>query len=138
VGGGLALDDVLPAVGIVGGLALGPAAWLERLGAVGFAHEKGPRFGHCELTLGAAERGQGVALAYGALIETELADGKLVRLFADAMEPVLIYSLACLEGCTEVPKIAAFRTWVMAEVGAVATRLPGLRMALLHIAARAG
>jgi LysR family transcriptional regulator, glycine cleavage system transcriptional activator len=112
--------------------------WLERLGAAGFAHEKGPRFGHCELTLGAAERGQGVALAYGALIETELADGKLVRLFDEATEPVLIYSLACLEGRAEVPKIAAFRTWVMAEVGAVATRLPASRMAPLHVAARAG
>jgi len=89
------------------------------------------------LTLGAAERGQGVALAYGALIQTELADGKLVRLFDEATEPVLIYSLACLEGRAEVPKIAAFRTWIMAEVGAVATRLPASRMAPLHVAAMA-
>ncbi len=113
-------------------------SWLERLGAAGFAHEKGPRFGHCELTLGAAERGQGVALAYGALIEKELADGTLVRLFDEATDPVLIYSLACLEGRAEVPKIAAFRTWIMAEVAPAAARFPARRTALPHIAARAG
>lgn len=93
--------------------------WLERQGAGGFAHEKGPRFEHCELTLGAAERGQGVALAYGALIERELAWGTLVRLFEAATEPVLIYSLACLEGRAEEPKIAAFRAWIMAEVAPI-------------------
>lgn len=93
-------------------------AWLERQGAAGFAHEKGPRFEHCELTLGAAERGQGVALAYGALIEEELENGTLVRLFDAATEPVLIYSLACLEGRAAVPKIEAFRAWIMDEVAA--------------------
>ncbi len=91
-------------------------AWLERQGAAGFPHEKGPRFEHCELTLGAAERGQGVALAYGALIERELTTGTLVRLFDAATEQALIYSLACLEGRAEVPKIAAFRAWILAEV----------------------
>ena len=94
-------------------------AWLERPGPAGFAHEKGPRFEHCELTLGAAERGQGVALAYGALIERELAWGTLVRLFEAATEPVLIYSLACLEGRAEESKIAAFRAWIMAEVAPI-------------------
>ena len=113
-------------------------AWLERLGEAGFAHEKGPRFEHCELTLGAAERGQGVALAYDALIEQELARGTLVRLFDAATEPVLIYSLACLEERAQVPKIAAFRAWIMAEVETASPPLSAARPAPLRVAARAG
>lgn len=112
--------------------------WLERQGAATFAYQQGPRFEHCELTLAAAECGQGVALAYGALIERELARGTLVRLFDAATEPVLIYSLACLEGRAEVPKIAAFRTWIMAEVAAMAPRQPAASPAPLRVAARAG
>jgi len=112
--------------------------WLERLGAASFAYERGPTFEHCELTLGAAERGQGVALAYGALIERELAHGTLVRLFEAATEPVLIYSLACLAGRAEVPKIAAFRAWIMTEVATTGPRHPAADPAPLRVAARAG
>jgi LysR family transcriptional regulator, glycine cleavage system transcriptional activator len=112
--------------------------WLERQGVAAFAHEKGPRFEHCELTLGAAERGQGIALAYGALIERELASGTLVRLFDATTESVLIYSLACLEGRAEVAKIAVFRAWILAEVAAPAPREPAARPGPLRVAARAG
>ena len=76
---------------------------------------RGPRFAHCELTMKAAEEGQGVALAYGALIERELADGKLVRLFDLETPPKVIYSLSCPEAWTNRPRIAAFRNWVFAE-----------------------
>ena len=110
-------------------------AWLERQGAAGFAHQKGPRFEHCELTLGAAERGQGVALAYGALIERELAAGTLVRLFQAATEPVLIYSLACLERRAEEPKIRAFGTWIMGEVTTMASPRTAVRPAAPRVAA---
>jgi LysR family transcriptional regulator, glycine cleavage system transcriptional activator len=79
-----------------------------------------------------------VALAYGALIERELATGTLVRLFDAATEPVLIYSLACLDGRAEVPKIAAFRAWILAEVASSAPPRPAARPAPLHVAAGAG
>lgn len=113
----------------------GWAGWLERQGAATFDHAKGPRFAHCALVLAAAERGQGVALAYGALIDRELASGALVRIFDAATEPVLIYSLACLEGRASVPKIAAFRAWIMDEVS-VAPSLPA-EPARLRLAAPA-
>lgn len=76
---------------------------------------KGPRFAHCELTLKAAEEGQGVALAYGALIDRELAQGKLLKLFDLETPPKVIYSLTCPEAWTNRPRIAAFRNWVFAE-----------------------
>jgi LysR family transcriptional regulator, glycine cleavage system transcriptional activator len=77
---------------------------------------KGPRLAHCELTMTAAEEGQGVALAYGALIDREIADGRLVKLFDLETPPKVIYSLTCPEGWTNRPRIAAFRNWVLAEV----------------------
>lgn len=75
----------------------------------------GPRFAHCELTLRASEEGQGVALAYGALINREIADGRLVKLFDLETPPKVIYSLTCPEAWTNRPRIAAFRNWVFAE-----------------------
>lgn len=76
---------------------------------------KGPRFAHCELTLRAAEEGQGVALGYGALIDTEITEGRLVKLFDLETPPKVIYSLTCPESWTNRPRIAAFRNWVFAE-----------------------
>ena len=75
----------------------------------------GPRFAHCELTMRAAEEGQGVALAYAALIENEIAEGKLVKLFDLETPPKVIYSLTCPESWSNRPRIAAFRNWVFAE-----------------------
>ena len=76
----------------------------------------GPRFAHCELTLRAAEEGQGVALGYTALIGREIADGKLVRLFDLETTPRVIYSLTCPEAWANHPRIAAFRNWIFGEV----------------------
>jgi LysR family glycine cleavage system transcriptional activator len=76
---------------------------------------RGPRFAHCELTMRAAEEGQGVALAYAALIENEIAEGKLVKLFDLETPPKVIYSLTCPESWSNRPRIAAFRNWVFAE-----------------------
>lgn len=92
--------------------------------AAWFAHAKakmpegtgGPRFTHCELTLRAAEEGQGVALGYTALIGREIADGRLVRLFDQETAPKVIYSLTCPEAWANHPRIAAFRNWVFAEM----------------------
>jgi LysR family glycine cleavage system transcriptional activator len=75
----------------------------------------GPRFAHCELTLRAAEEGQGVALAYGALIEDEIEQGTLVRLFDVETMPKTLYSLTCLESSSNLPRIAAFKNWVFGE-----------------------
>lgn len=76
----------------------------------------GPRFAHCELTLRAAEEGQGVALAYGALIEDEIERGTLVKLSDLETMPKTIYSIACLESSSNLPRIAAFSNWAFGEL----------------------
>jgi len=84
---------------------------------------RGPRFAHCELTHKAAEEGQGVVLAYGALIDRELAEGRLVKLFDLETPPKVIYSLTCPEAWVNRPRIAAFRNWVFDEIaGSAAAR----------------
>jgi len=72
----------------------------------------GPVLPHCELTLRAAKEGQGVAMAYGALIERELASGDLVKLFETETHARVIYSMTYPEAAANRPRIAAFRNWV--------------------------
>ena len=76
---------------------------------------RGPRFAHCELTLRAAEEGQGVALAYGNLIGRDLAEGRLIKLFDLETPRKVIYSLTCPEAWTNRPRIAAFWNWIFEQ-----------------------
>jgi len=82
---------------------------------------KGPRFAHCELTHRAAEEGQGVVLAYAALVERELDEGRLVKLFDLETPPKVIYSLTCPESWSNRPRIAAFRNWIFEEAAGAGT-----------------
>jgi len=92
--------------------------WFECAGA-GMPEADGePCLAHCELTLRAAEEGQGVALAYGALVGDTIAAGKLVRLFDIETPHKVIYSLTCPEAWSNRPRIAAFRNWVFGEMRA--------------------
>ena len=77
---------------------------------------RGPRLAHCELTLTAAERGQGVALAYDAMARGGLREGKLVRLFDVTVPPITIYSVAFVQTRARDPRISAFRDWIFGEV----------------------
>ena len=91
-------------------------SWFRAAGVAMPEKLAGPRFAHCELTLEAAEAGQGVALAYGALIEDQIAQGGLVRISQHETAPRTLYSLACLEGASGRPRIAAFRNWAFGEL----------------------
>jgi len=96
-------------------------AWAEWFGAAGIAPPampRGPVLPNCELATTAAERGQGVALAYDSLVRDTLAEGRLVRLFNTVTMPIVIYSLACPEARVDDPMIRQFRDWIFAEVAA--------------------
>jgi len=87
--------------------------WLECAGVTGLDASPGPRFEHCNLTLRAALEGQGVALAYGALAEADLAMGLLIKLFDISLPPTVIYSVVTPQAWSTRPKIAAFRSWLL-------------------------
>jgi LysR family glycine cleavage system transcriptional activator len=86
--------------------------WFEIASGERPAALKGPVLPHCELTLRAAKEGQGVAMAYGALIERELASGDLVKLFEVETPGKVIYSMTYPEAAANRPRVAAFRNWV--------------------------
>ncbi|WP_425049479.1 LysR substrate-binding domain-containing protein [Psychromarinibacter sp. S121] len=90
-------------------------AWFAAAGIEIDDRPRGPRYPHCELSSTAAERGQGVALAYDAMVRGTLRAGVLVRLFEQVMMPVTIYSVAYLQDRETDPLIREFRDWIFAE-----------------------
>ncbi|MEM7177379.1 MAG: LysR substrate-binding domain-containing protein [Pseudomonadota bacterium] len=94
--------------------------WLARAGVALPSAPTGQVFAHCELALIAAERAQGIALAYAALVEDDLACGRLIRLFPDRTDEKLIYSFAYPHHARKNAKILALRDWIMQEVASPA------------------
>jgi LysR family transcriptional regulator, glycine cleavage system transcriptional activator len=94
-------------------------AWADWFAAAGLpdpALPQGPVFPNCELATTAAERGQGVSLAYDSVVRGTLESGRLVRLFETVTMPMVIYSVAYLEDRASDPIIRAFRDWLFTEV----------------------
>lgn len=96
--------------------------WLKAAGVEGVDGEAGPRFSDFAMTVSAAIAGQGVALSPRALIEAELADGRLVAPFCevDGATGDFSYFLVVPEARLRVPKIRAFRAWILEEVATYA------------------
>lgn len=95
--------------------------WFEIAGVPLPDLPRGPRLAHCELTLTAAEQGQGIALCYDAMARGALRAGRLVRLFDIEVPPITMYSVAYPAGRSRDPRIRAFRDWIFAEVAAEGT-----------------
>jgi LysR family glycine cleavage system transcriptional activator len=89
--------------------------WFDAVGLAGVQLPQGPTFPNCELSTTMVEQGQGVSLAYDAVVRGTLASGRLERLFEVATLPMAIYSVACLETRSDEPRITAFRQWLRAE-----------------------
>ena len=93
-----------------------PGAWPQWLAAAGMAdiNPGGPSFEHFFMLIQAAVAGLGIALLPRFLIEEELKSGALVI----PLKPSTIYDggyyLICPNGRTELPKIRAFRDWLLA------------------------
>lgn len=95
-------------------------AWDEWFSAAGVPPPKrsGPIHPNCELATTAVEQGQGVSLAYDAMIRGTLASGRVIRLFDTVTSPMVIYSAAYPEARGNEPRIADFRDWLFGEVSA--------------------
>lgn len=96
-------------------------AWPEWFAAAGLGSAKlpnGPTYPNCELSTTMVEQGQGVSLAYDAVVRGTLASGRLERLFDIVTQPMAIYSVACQEARADEPRIAAFREWLRGEAEA--------------------
>jgi LysR family glycine cleavage system transcriptional activator len=76
---------------------------------------RGPIFTDSSMLIQAAMAGQGVALARGVLAADELAAGRLVRPFTLSLPTEFAYYLVCPQNTAELPKIVAFRDWLLGE-----------------------
>lgn len=95
--------------------------WSRWLASAGVAGEvdarRGPVFSHTFLCLQAAASGQGVALATSVLVGEALEAGRLVRPLAHEVRGEHRYWLVCPPDAVERPAVAAFRRWILGEVG---------------------
>ena len=99
-------DDALP----------GWKMWLRAAAIDGVDWRKGPRFNQTVLAIEAAAAGLGVALAPAALVEGDLAGGRLVRLDAAELTEPFAYYLVYPQEKGERAAVKAFRAWLLAEL----------------------
>jgi LysR family transcriptional regulator, glycine cleavage system transcriptional activator len=97
--------------------------WLEAAGASGEGLLHGPILNHASMLIDAAIEGQGIALARTTLAAADLINGRLVRPFQTALPLKNTYWIVCPKATSALPKIAAFRDWLLAEAAADARQL---------------
>jgi LysR family glycine cleavage system transcriptional activator len=92
--------------------------WLLAAGVEGVDPAHGTVFTDSAMLIDAAIDGQGVALARGVLAAGAIAQGVLVRPFDLSLPAQYAYYVVCPRDLADSPRIAAFRTWIVAEAGA--------------------
>ena len=92
--------------------------WFRAAGVVVEEPQRGAVFDDSSLMLMAAAAGQGVALARHTLAVDDLADSRLVRPFAMAVESPISYYFVCRPADEQHPAVAAFREWLFREAAA--------------------
>jgi LysR family transcriptional regulator, glycine cleavage system transcriptional activator len=98
--------------------------WLEAAGVEGADLGRGPVFNQASMAIDAAVDGQGVALARTALAAWDLLAGRLARLpFGPALAVPYGYWIVYPRATADLPKITAFRNWLVAEAEEDAQRL---------------
>jgi len=98
--------------------------WLRAAGAAGIDAERGHVFTDASLTLQVAVAGRGIALGRRTLVERELAEGRLVRPFAWSIPSEPAYYLVSSPHTADLPRVRAFRAWLLAEVSGSASTPP--------------
>jgi LysR family glycine cleavage system transcriptional activator len=93
----------------------GWSRWLASAGVDGVDFKRGTLFNQSSMTIDAAIDGQGIALARTALASWDLICGRLVRPFQQALEAPFSYWIVCPKATSALPKISAFREWLLQE-----------------------
>jgi LysR family glycine cleavage system transcriptional activator len=86
----------------------------------------GPVLNRASMLMDAAIDGQGIALARTALAAWDLIHGRLVRPVDVSLRMANTYWIVCPKAASNVPKIATFRNWILAEAADDTRRLKAL------------
>jgi LysR family glycine cleavage system transcriptional activator len=99
----------------VGGRPPSWQTWLDAAGVDGIDATQGRRYGQANTVIQAAIEGLGVALGRTALVQDDLAAGRLARPFGPSVRSDYAYYFVCLRSVLTTPKVAAFRRWLRDE-----------------------
>jgi LysR family transcriptional regulator, glycine cleavage system transcriptional activator len=89
--------------------------WLTAAGVIGPDVLHGPILNRASMLIDAAADGQGVALARTTLAAWDLIHGRLVRPFPIAVSLSKSYWIVCPKASANLPKLVAFRDWLVAQ-----------------------
>lgn len=92
------------------------AMWLRAANVTNVDPSHGLRFDNASSCINAAIEGVGVALARTALIDSDLAAGRLVKLFEISLPSDFGYYVVYPKRSEKLPKVMAFRDWLFEEV----------------------
>jgi LysR family transcriptional regulator, glycine cleavage system transcriptional activator len=99
------------------------SAWLDAAGIIGPDVLHGPILNRASMLIDAAADGQGVALARTTLAAWDLIHGRLVRPFPIAVPLSKSYWIVCPKASANLPKLTAFREWLLAQANEDTRRL---------------
>lgn len=91
-------------------------AWLQRAGVTDVTATRGMKINNSAAVLQAAIEGHGIALARSVMAQSDLAAGRLVRLFPEVeFHSALAYYVVYRPECSSLPRLVAFRDWLLRE-----------------------
>lgn len=91
-------------------------AWLRKAGARNSSTSRGLKVNSSAAVLQAAIEGHGIALARSVMAHDDVAAGRLVRLFPEFdFQSSLAYYVVYRAECAGLPKVSAFRDWLLRE-----------------------
>ena len=102
------------------------AKWLDAAAVTEADVDHGPIFNQASMGIDAAVNGQGVALARTALATWDLLSGRLVEPFSLRLAVSYAYWIVCPKAAADLPKISAFRSWLLAEAAEDERKLAAL------------
>ena len=91
--------------------------WFKAEGLSDLYEEKGLRFDHSYMSIDAAIDGQGAILESYLHVQTELERNQLVAPFGLAGYAIQGHSLNFVQSRTRLPKVQAFKSWILTELG---------------------
>ena len=91
-------------------------AWFRAMG-IDFNASHGPRFSQADHAVDAALAGVGVVLGRRALVVKDVAEGRLMLPFKQALMSGARFRFLCPVGTENRPQVRAFREWILTEIG---------------------
>ena len=90
--------------------------WFRKVKVAGASISRGMKINNSAAVLQAAIEGRGVALARSVMADDDLMSGRLVRLFPNIkFASELAYFIVYRPECATLPKLLAFRRWLLSE-----------------------